>query len=186
MIKTIKTLLSNQALWFLMVGAAAAGVHFLALITLVTFTYLTPAWANVFAFFIAFIVSFLGHFHFTFKPKPAIDRGENNRNNSIYQKHHHSCQPITKINNPNHHNDNANSRNTATLITSKPSHPALVKALMKWFASSLLGFLANQTLFLIGLNWFGQPYYPLIWLTVTAVITVMTFALGKLWAFNHD
>lgn len=57
-------------------------------------------------------------------------------------------------------------------------------ALIKWFASSAAGFLVNQVLFIIGLHWFGERYYILIWLVITAIITVMTFALGKLWAFK--
>jgi hypothetical protein len=44
--------------------------------------------------------------------------------------------------------------------------------------------MANQGLFVLGLSWFGEGYYMLIWLVVTGVITVMTFTLGKLWAFK--
>ena len=56
-----------QALWFLAVGASAALVHFLVLVSIVNFTTATPAWANVGAFFIAFMVSFFGHFYFTLR-----------------------------------------------------------------------------------------------------------------------
>lgn len=53
---------SMQALWFLAVGASAALVHFLVLVSIVNITTITPAWANVGAFLIAFMVSFLGIF----------------------------------------------------------------------------------------------------------------------------
>ncbi len=130
---------SRQALWFLVVGASAAGVHFLVLISVVSLTAISPAWANVIAFLLAFIVSFLGHFYLTF--------------------------------------------NTSTTSTPYEDKQPL-QSLLKWFASSVIGFVANQGLFLLGLNWFGERYYIFIWLVITAIITVMTFALGKLWAFK--
>lgn len=138
---------SLQALWFLAVGASAALTHFLVLVSIVNFTTLTPAWANVGAFLIAFIVSFFGHFYLTFKQSA------------------HSTEHI-----PNH-NDKKSSN--------KP-----LSALVKWFSSSLAGFIANQSLFVLGLNWFGERYYILLWLLITGVITVMTFVLGKFWAFK--
>ena len=134
---------SQQALWFLIVGASAALVHFLVLVSLVNFISMSPAWANVAAFLIAFVVSFFGHFYLTF-------------------------------NQPN------NIGTYKTAFSWRRSWPILIK----WFASSLLGFLANQSLFVLGLNEFGEHYYIVIWLIVTAIITVMTFALGKLWAFK--
>ena len=130
---------SRQALWFLVVGASAAGVHFLVLISVVSFTAIGPAWANVIAFLLSFIVSFLGHFYLTF-----------------------------------------NQSTTSTLYKDKQP----LQSLLKWFTSSVIGFAANQGLFIVGLNWFGERYYIFIWLVVTAIITVMTFALGKLWAFK--
>ncbi len=126
---------SQQALWFLIVGASAAAVHFSVLVSVVNLSTIGPAWANVIAFLIAFVVSFLGHFYLTFRA-------------------------------------NASEKN------------ATLPILIKWFVSSVTGFLANQTLFVLGLNWFGDRYYILIWLVVTGIITVMTFALGKLWAFK--
>ena len=131
---------SRQALWFLIVGASAAGVHFLVLVSVVSFTAISPAWANVGAFLLAFVVSFLGHFYLTFNDFTT----------------------------------------DSTLYKNKlPLH-----SLLKWFASSVVGFAANQGLFVLGLDWFGERYYILIWLIVTAMITTMTFALGKLWAFK--
>ena len=136
---------SQQALLFLIVGASAALVHFLVLVSVVSFTATTPAWANVIAFLLAFIVSFLGHFYLTFRQ--SSDR------------EYKSIASLDKKN-------------------------STLNALAKWFASSAAGFIANQGLFLLGLNWFGERYYILVWLIVTAIITVMTFALGKLWAFK--
>ncbi|TXD97913.1 GtrA family protein [Psychrobacter frigidicola] len=150
---TLKTAsASKQALLFLVVGASAALVHFLVLISIVGNTSISPAWANVFAFLVAFVVSFVGHFYLTFR------------------------QPISNITN-----------NKPTNTTIDPYHStkkSTINTLIKWFASSAAGFIANQGLFVLGLNWFGERYYMLIWLIVTGVITVMTFALGKLWAFK--
>ncbi len=56
--------------------------------------------------------------------------------------------------------------------------------LIKWFTTSIGGFLLNQTLFMIGLNWFGNRLYVFIWFVVTLLVTVLSFALGKLWAFK--
>lgn len=138
---------SIQALWFLVVGASAALVHFLVLISIVNLTAIKPVWANVFAFLVAFVVSFLGHFYLTFKSSV-----------SKYGNHQ-----------PSRSNKNSNGP---------------LSALGKWFGSSALGFMANQGLFVLGLRSFGEQYYILIWLIVTAIITVMTFALGKFWAFK--
>lgn len=136
---------SLQTLRFLAVGASAALVHFLVLVSIVNFTTITPTWANVGAFLIAFIVSFFGHFYLTFKP---ADQSTKNSQLSNNKKNKH------------------------------------LPALGKWFSSSAAGFMVNQALFVLGLNWLGECYYILIWLVVTGVITVMTFALGKFWAFK--
>ena len=138
---------SIQAIWFLAVGASAALVHFLVLVSIVKLTTITPVWANVCAFLVAFVVSFLGHFYLTFKS--SVNENGNNQ--------------------PSHANKNSD----------RP-----LSALGKWFGSSALGFMANQGLFVLGLGWFGEQYYMLIWLLVTGVITVMTFVLGKFWAFK--
>lgn len=143
---------SKQALWFLIVGASAALVHFLMLVSIVNLTTTRPALANIFAFLIAFIVSFIGHFYLTFRhaiPDTIVDYSNQNNAGASYG---------TKTN---------------TLQT-----------LLKWFASSAAGFALNQGLFVLGISWLGERYYMLIWLVVTVIITVMTFALGKLWAFK--
>ena len=143
---------SKQALWFLIVGACAALVHFLILVSIVNVTATRPALANIFAFLVAFIVSFIGHFYLTFS---------------------HSI-PDTIVGNP--HQDNISASYGAKTNT--------LQTLLKWFASSAAGFALNQGLFVLGLNWLGERYYMLIWLVVTVIITVMTFALGTLWAFK--
>lgn len=51
---------------FIAVGVTAAAVHFLTVWMLVRLTPLSPAWANVPAFWIAFSVSYSGHNTFTF------------------------------------------------------------------------------------------------------------------------
>ena len=143
---------SRQALWFLIVGASAALVHFLMLVSIVNLTATRPALANIFAFLIAFIISFIGHFYLTFRhsiPDTIVDYSHQNNASASYG---------TKTN---------------TLQT-----------LLKWFASSAAGFALNQGLFVLGISWLGERYYMLIWLVVTVIITVMTFALGKLWAFK--
>lgn len=148
--KTIaKNSASLQAFWFLAVGASAALVHFLVLVSIVNFTTVTPTWANVSAFLIAFVVSFFGHFYLTFKQSKQLNES------------------------------NQHSRSKARSNTSK--HLAV---LGRWFSSSVAGFIANQGLFVLGLSWFGEQYYIFIWLIVTGVITVMTFTLGKFWAFK--
>lgn len=142
---------SQQALWFLIVGASAALVHFLVLVSIVSFTAISPTWANVMAFLIAFIVSFFGHFYLTFR------------------------QPV-----PTYEQNNQNVKQNFHAFSWRRSLPTL----MKWFASSAVGFAANQSLFVLGLSWFGEHYYIPIWIVVTGIITVMTFSLGKLWAFK--
>ena len=153
---------SMQALWFLAVGASAALVHFLVLVSIVNITTITPAWANVGAFLIAFVVSFLGHFYLTFRQ--ANTSHETSQNSPTFKSN------IIK-------NDNTKS-------DSKNYKSKQLSALIKWFSSSAASFIANQSLFVLGLRWFGEQYYILIWLLVTGVITVMTFALGKFWAFK--
>lgn len=158
---------SKQALWFLLVGASAALVHFVVLISLVNLTAMTPAWANVGAFLVAFIVSFFGHFYLTFQQSA----------NSVLTDSQHSYSSPKKI---YKHQNNSNQN----IQVNKSSWQHSLPILLKWFASSVIGFIANQSLFVMGLNWFGERYYMLIWLIVTGVITIMTFSLGKLWAFK--
>lgn len=123
-----------QAAWFVLVGAVAAGVHFLALLFWVQVMLVTPAWANVWAFLLAFCASFGGHYRLTFRQQRSA-----------------SWWP----------------------------------SLWRWFVSSVSGFALNQLLFVVGLHMWGQGFYVWIWLLVTLLVTLLTFVLGKFWAFGR-
>lgn len=74
---------------------------------------------------------------------------------------------------------------TVTFKSQTPQSQSIVMArLLKWLFSSLAGFILNQALFMLGLSWIGDAYYLWIWLVVTAIVTVLSFLLGKLWAFK--
>lgn len=60
-----------------------------------------------------------------------------------------------------------------------------LQSLWRWLLSSIGGFLLNQSLFAVGLSVFGQDNYRYIWFVVTLLVTLMTFALAKFWAFRH-
>jgi len=53
--------------YFLLVGATAAAIHQVAVIVLVETGLLTPAMANLPGFAIAWLASYLGHRHLTFR-----------------------------------------------------------------------------------------------------------------------
>lgn len=59
----------KQIFLFIGVGASAALTHFLGLLVAVQWLAFSPAWGNVFGFCCAFIVSFLGHLHLTFRQR---------------------------------------------------------------------------------------------------------------------
>ena len=58
-------------------------------------------------------------------------------------------------------------------------------SLWRWLLSSIGGFLLNQSLFAAGLSVFGHDHYRSIWFVVTLLVTLMTFALAKFWAFRR-
>lgn len=58
--------LSQRLIYFIAIGATAALVHILSVINLVNHFNLQPLIANIFAFLIAFNVSYLGHKYLTF------------------------------------------------------------------------------------------------------------------------
>jgi putative flippase GtrA len=62
----VKTV-SRQGVWFGLVGATAAAMHFFCLVLLVQYAQLAPTLANPVAFLCAFIISFIGHYHLTFR-----------------------------------------------------------------------------------------------------------------------
>ena len=52
---------------FVLVGCAAAGVHWICVVALVERCGLQPLWANVLGWLVAFSVSFAGHYRLTFQ-----------------------------------------------------------------------------------------------------------------------
>jgi putative flippase GtrA len=58
--------LSQRLLFFVAIGASSALVHVLSVLGLVGYLLLRPLLANIFAFLLAFNVSFLGHKFITF------------------------------------------------------------------------------------------------------------------------
>lgn len=57
--------------WFVVVGSAAAGVHFLVVVALVRWAGWQPPVANVAGWLLAFVCSFAGHYHTTFREARA-------------------------------------------------------------------------------------------------------------------
>jgi len=58
--------LSQRLICFLGIGGTSALVHIITVLNLVTYTHMQPLTANVFAFLLAFNVSFFGHKYLTF------------------------------------------------------------------------------------------------------------------------
>ncbi|MDF7675920.1 GtrA family protein [Neisseriaceae bacterium ESL0693] len=128
-----KTLvLPSETLWFVVVGALAAGTHLTCLFIAVRFMHILPKYANILAFMLAFLVSFAGHYRLTFQATTQIWH----------------------------------------------------QALWRWLCSAIIGFCLNQLLFLWGLHLFGQQQYLWTWLVVTLLVTLLTFLMGKFWAFH--
>lgn len=61
----------HQISWFILVGASAAGVHWVVAIIGVQYIHLNPLWANLIGWLVAFTVSFSGHYHLTFRQQRA-------------------------------------------------------------------------------------------------------------------
>src|SRR5690606_37200772 len=59
--------LFKQIGWFVATGCAAALTHWLAAVLCVRELGLAPLLANLIGWLVAFCVSFLGHYHFTFR-----------------------------------------------------------------------------------------------------------------------
>lgn len=57
---------SRSVSWFTVIGALAALVHYVVAVSLESMTTLTPAWANLAGFLLAFPVSYVGHTRFSF------------------------------------------------------------------------------------------------------------------------
>jgi len=59
--------LLRQIAWFVIVGCAAAATHWIVVVALVKYAGLRPPIANIGGWLVAFVVSFSGHFHLTFR-----------------------------------------------------------------------------------------------------------------------
>ena len=121
----------RQAAAFIAVGVAATATHFLVVWLLVRLTSLSPAWANIPAFWIAFAVSYSGH-------------------------------------------------NTITFAGHGQSKQA---SAARWLAVSAGGFALNQSLYVTLLRLLPQLHYLVLLFIVTGVVTLVTYFLGKYWAF---
>ena len=69
-----RTTTATQGGYFLLVGATAAAVHFAVLALAVEGAHVPPLTANVFAFAVAFTVSFAGHYRLTFRHSGVAHR----------------------------------------------------------------------------------------------------------------
>lgn len=129
-----KRRLTTQAIHFVIVGIAAATVHFVSLVGWVQWGKVSPVYANVLAFLLAFCVSFSGHYYLTFQ-----------------SQNKHSFR----------------------------------SSLGRWFVTSIGGFTLNQLIFLVGIYYLGIEWYRIVWIFATGLVIVITFILGKFWAFSH-
>ncbi|MYN14437.1 GtrA family protein [Pusillimonas sp. TS35] len=59
--------LIGQLGWFVAVGCAASATHWLTAVLVVSYAHLTPLIANIAGWLAAFVVSFTGHYHLTFR-----------------------------------------------------------------------------------------------------------------------
>lgn len=62
--------LRDQIMRFGLVGITATATHITTVLVLVEWSNWGPLWANLFAFLLAVLVSFEGHYHWTFKASP--------------------------------------------------------------------------------------------------------------------
>ena len=122
----------KEAAAFIAVGTSAAAVHFLIVWLLVHWTDVSPAWANVPAFWIAFAVSYSGHNRLTFAGR------SDSRQRSI----------------------------------------------LRWMVVSIGGFLLNQLLYVSALRLLADIHYLILLFIVTCMVTLVTYFLGKYWAFT--
>ncbi len=113
------------------VGITALLVHLAAVSLWLVPTGLQPLVANIIAFLIAFIVSYLGHRHLTFRA----------------------------------------------------SHVANRHALPRFFIVACLGFAINEFLYFVLLSFTSLDYRIALFI-VLLTVAILTFVLGKLWAFS--
>lgn len=61
-----------------------------------------------------------------------------------------------------------------------------LRQMMRWAGTSVLAFMANQSVFAWMLSLWGNEHYRLLWFVVTLLIAAATFVIGKYWAFRHE
>ena len=122
--------MNSELVRFGVVGVSAFLVHFGVVTLWLVPVGLPPLWANVFGFLMAFVVSYFGHRHLTFRA----------------------------------------------------THVVHLQALPRFFAVACLGFAVNETGYFVLLHYANLDYRIALFIVLVAV-AVMTFALGKLWAF---
>lgn len=59
-------MINRQILRFFIIGTSASATHFIGVVCLVELFTLQPLIANIFAFFLAFQISYIGHRYWTF------------------------------------------------------------------------------------------------------------------------
>ena len=116
--------------WFILVGLGATAIHFFSVVGLVRLAGMQPVHANVVGWLLAFMFSFLGHYHKTFRD----------------------------------------------------SNAPMGRAALRFFAISAMGFACNQAAYVLLLRFSGLRYDAALAL-VLAAIAVMTYLLGRRWAF---
>lgn len=127
------TNLLRQIGWFVATGCAAALTHWLTAILCVQGLGATPLLANFAGWLVAFCVSFLGHYHFTFR---------------------HQRGPW--------------------------AHAA-----RRFFLVSALGFAVNELAYAYLLHVTAIRYDWLLAMILVA-LAILTFILGRFWAFRHQ
>jgi putative flippase GtrA len=123
----------RRLIWFVIVGCAAAAVHWLTVVGLVSGAGWQPLWANGVGWLIAFHVSFAGHHRYTFGDR----RG------------------------------------------------SVVQAGLRFFALSAGGFAINEAAYAVLLR-LGVQRYDIALLVVLVGVAVLTYLLGRGWAFAQQ
>lgn len=60
------------------------------------------------------------------------------------------------------------------------------RSMLRWLTVSLSGFILNQSLYVAALRWLSGIHYLILLFMVTCAVTVLTYLLGKYWAFHLD
>lgn len=125
--------LFKQLGWFVATGCAAALTHWLVAVLCVSSLAMPPLLANVAGWLVAFIVSFLGHYHFTFKQQRGPWAG----------------------------------------------------AAQRFFLVSALGFCINELAYAYLLH-VTTIRYDILLAMILIALAVLTFILGRFWAFRRQ